>query len=255
MKIGLFSDSHYCRASVPEQTRLTSLSLGKIRDAMEDFKANSVDLVMCLGDMVDVGESVEASRKDLSDVMQTIRSFNLPFLYVTGNHDFNVASIDELPGLVSVPVSPAVFDCTEYRIISLDANYDSDGKHYGPEGYDWTDANLPDAQLQFLAKALEESDKECIIAIHEPIDRHTEHERGQFGVWASVNNAEDVRRIIRDSGKVRLVVQGHVHEYYNVAEDGIRYITVKGMCEGTSNHYMILNWEKEHYELVLKSKE
>ena len=255
MKIGLFSDSHYCQAPIPEQGGLTSMSLGKIKAAMEDFKANNVDLVMCLGDMVDVCESAEASRNDLSELIQVIRSYDLPFLYVTGNHDFNVASVDELAGLACVPVPPNVFRCEEYNIIMLDANFASDGKHFGPEGYDWTDANLPDSQLQFLAKALEESDKECIIAIHEPIDRHTQHERGQFGNWASVNNAEDIRSIIRESGKVRLVLQGHIHEYYNVEEDGIRYITVKNMCGDTSNHYMILDWEKDRYELILKAKQ
>lgn len=255
MKIGLFSDSHYCRATVSEPGRLSALSLDKIKDAMEDFKANNVDLVMCLGDMIDVGESVESSKRDLSDVINVIRSSGLSFLYVTGNHDFSVASLDELQGLASFPIPPMVFDSSEYRIICLDANYDSDMKHYGPDGYDWTDTNVPETQLQFLSKALEETDKECIIAVHEPIDWHTQHERGQFGVWASVNNAEEIRNIIKKSGKVRLVLQGHMHEYYDVIEDQIRYITVRGMCEGTSNHYMILDWEQEHYELILKSKQ
>jgi len=254
LKIGLFSDSHYCKEPVPEKGRNSFLSFEKIREAMEDFKKNRADLVMCLGDMGDIGEHRENSQKDLKELVEMIRSYGIPFLYVAGNHDFKVAYIEELGNLVNLPVPPMTYDTEEYRFICLDANYESNGKHYSPDGYDWTDVNVPEEQLEYLRQALAGTEKECIIAIHEPIDKESA-KRSRFGEGASTNNAAEIREILEASGKVRLVLQGHLHEYYNICKNGIRYITVTGMCEGTPNHYMLLDWNKKGYDLILKSKE
>ena len=52
MKIGLFTDSHYSTVEA-YGTRRPTLSLGKIRTAMEAYTAEGADLVICLGDIVD----------------------------------------------------------------------------------------------------------------------------------------------------------------------------------------------------------
>ena len=56
--------------------------------------------------------------------------------------------------------------------------------------------------------------------------------------------------MIEKSGKVKLVLQGHLHQYYDVIENGIRYITVVGMCEGLANRYMIIDLNKELCEKI-----
>ena len=84
-----------------------------------------------------------------------IRSWGIPFLFVTGNHDFNVSTIEELEEMLGIPVLPIKYDTEEYRFICLDANYDSNVKHFGPEGYDWTEVTVPVEQLEYLKKALE----------------------------------------------------------------------------------------------------
>ena len=65
MKIGLFSDSHYCKRKVPEPGRMRQLSYKKIQDAMKDFKASQVELVMCLGDLVDEDDKQENGKKNM----------------------------------------------------------------------------------------------------------------------------------------------------------------------------------------------
>ncbi len=238
MRIGLFSDSHYCMESALEGTRLCSLSLGKIRDAMEYFVTHGADLVICLGDMADAGDDPEANHRCIREVSSLIKSFDIPFVLAAGNHDFKAAEASQLRDLTGFSLPPYTFDIGEYRIITLDANYESDMKHYDPSGFDWTDTNLPQDQLDYLRTALASSDRECIIALHEPLNEAA-------GDWYRVNNAEEIRKIIKDSGKVKLVIQGHKHEYEDAIEDGIRYVTVIGMCEGESNRFMLLDIDRD----------
>ncbi|MBE6890843.1 MAG: hypothetical protein E7481_02330 [Ruminococcaceae bacterium] len=239
MRIGLFSDSHYCMESALEETRLCSLSLNKIQEAMKYFSEHNADIVLCLGDMVDAGNDINANHKCLAEVVSLINASGIPFILATGNHDFKVAEKSLLQTLTGFELPPYIYDIGEYRIITLDANYESDMKHYSPDGFDWTDTNLPTEQLEFLRRALYSSDRECIIAIHEPISNDEDKRY-------PVNNAEEIKQIIKDSGKVRLVIQGHKHEYEDVTEDNIRYVTVVGMCEGIQNRFMILDIDKDN---------
>lgn len=239
MKIGLFSDSHYCKESALEGTRLCSLSLKKIHDAMEYFVSHGADLVLCLGDMTDAGDDTEANHGCIREISSLIRSYDVPFVLAAGNHDFKAAEILQFRVLSGLETPPYICDTDEYRIITLDANYESDMKHYSPDGFNWTDTNLPEEQLAFLRDALASADRECIIALHEPINEAA-------GDCYRVKNAKEIKKIIKDSGKVRLVIQGHKHEYEDAVEDGIRYITVVGMCEGEPNRFMMLDIDRTH---------
>lgn len=55
-----------------------------------------------------------------------------------------------------------------------------------------------------------------------------------------VKNAAEVRKIILDSKKVDLVLQGHYHIGADSVIDGTRYLTVPAMCERYENHFVIL---------------
>ncbi len=249
MRIGLFSDSHYCMESALEGTRLCSLSLNKIQEAMEYFSEHNADLILCLGDMVDAGNDIDANYKCLAEVVSLINSSGIPFVLAAGNHDFKVAEKPLLQKLTGLELPPYIYDIGDYRIITLDANYEADMKHYSPDGFDWMDTNIPAEQIEFLRNALYSSDRECIIAIHEPINNAA-------GKMYQVNNSDEIKQVIKDSGKVRLVIQGHKHEYEDATEDDIRYVTVVGMCEGTENRFMMLDIDNENItpEVVIIKK-
>lgn len=95
MKIGLFSDSHYCRETTLEGSRCCSLSLQKITEAMDRFCQEQVDLAICMGDLVDVGDDPGESRECLKEVLARIDAYDVPFVLVPGNHDFKVHSLSE----------------------------------------------------------------------------------------------------------------------------------------------------------------
>ena len=98
MKIGVFSDAHYCRADALCNTRRPSLSLAKVREAMDAFRLTGVDVCICLGDLTD--HAPTDTKDDVAscfyEILELIRSYNIPFYLVPGNHDYLMLTADEL---------------------------------------------------------------------------------------------------------------------------------------------------------------
>ena len=232
MKIGVFTDVHYCNAEVMCKTRRPLLSSVKIREAMEAFRAAKVDLCICLGDLTDLapGDTKPHAVKCLHDILALIRSYNIPFCLVPGNHDFLVLKREDFCS-AGVQVPPYAISANGYRLIFLDANYRSDMRHFDMAGEEWTDANLPREQCRFLEDELNAATEPCIVCIHENLDPSVENDY-------IVKNADEIREIIK--GKATMVLQGHYHKGAERVIDGIPYVTFCAMCEGTDNAYRIV---------------
>lgn len=234
MKIGLFADAHYCHTEVLCGTRRPSLSLSKIREAMNVFREANVDICICLGDLTD--HAPEDTKKDVSacfnEALEVIRSYEIPFYFVPGNHDYLMMTAEELEK-ARIKIPPYTISADGYRLIILDANYRSDGRRFDVAGVEWTDSNLPQGQVDFLRRELENANEDCIVCIHENLDPFVE-------MHHIIKNAEETREIIQKSGKVKLVLQGHYHPGAERMIDDVTYITLSAMCEGMDNSYRIL---------------
>ena len=236
MKIGLFTDAHYCHAESLDNTRRPSLSLMKIKEAMGKFKNEKVDACFCLGDLTD--HAPEDSKENVvscfKEALSLILSYNIPFYFVPGNHDYLMMSGSEVEKELKQSLPPKIVSFDEYDFIMLDANYRTSGKRFDEEGVVWTDSNLPKWQVDFLSDTLKKSQKKCIVMIHENLDPN-------IVLSHLVKNGEVARKVIKDSGKVKMVIQGHYHRGANNIVDGIQYLTVPAMCEGTKNSFLILD--------------
>jgi hypothetical protein len=127
------------------------------------------------------------------------------------------------------------FDARGLHCIVLDANYRSDGHDYDHGNFDWTDANIPAAELDWLRKDLAASRGPVVVFIHQLLD-------GTGSVY--VKNASEVRQILEASGKVLAVFQGHHHPGAYSYISGIHYYTLKGVIEGhgeDNNAYAIVD--------------
>lgn len=235
MKVGLFTDSHFCRADCINGNRRPALSLGKIREAMEAFREAQVDVCFCLGDLTDhdTGDTRESILDCLKEEMALIHSYNIPFYLVPGNHDYLMLSAEELMAEVGGEIPPYTVEMGGYTFIVLDANYRSSLVRFDIAGVDWTDANLPPEQVTYLEQALEQAKGDCIVLVHENLDPTVERHH-------IIKNAEEVRGIIARSGKVKAVWQGHYHWGSEQVLDGIPYLTLAAMCEGEDNVYRII---------------
>lgn len=236
MKLGVFSDSHYSDRAVACGTRRPSMSYGKIKEAMECFRDAGCELVICLGDLVDCCDTIEDDRARLDEVNEMISSFGLPYYCLMGNHDYQNFDRAEFASRTSYP--PFFLRFGEITLIFPDANYmdngTAEGLIYQKDALDWTNAYLPADQCAKLREVLAEEDTvNAYVFLHQNLDPHVERHH-------IIRNACEIREILRQSGKVRGVYQGHYHPGHENLIDGIPYITLSAMCEGEGNSYRIV---------------
>lgn len=235
MKLGLFSDPHYCTRDVTCGTRRPALSFGKIREAMEAFRDAGAERVICLGDLVDECETMEENIAAAEELSAMIRSFGIPFDCVMGNHDYQNFTREEFRKYTKAARElPGMIRCGTKTLIFLDTNYTDDGKIYKRNELDWTNAFLPPDQMQSLRAALAMPEtEEVFLFLHQNLDPTVESHH-------IVRNAAEIRGILRESGKVKEVFQGHYHPGRESVIDEIPYHTLPAMCEGEENRYRIV---------------
>ena len=230
MKIGLFTDPHYSDKEA-SSNRLHSLSYDKIKKAMISFKKNSVDLVICLGDLTDDCVNVNDNPKALKEISKMINSFGIKFYSLMGNHDCLSFTKEEFNALTGGAYPPFKIETDKTVLIFLDCNYNDNGEKYKVGNVDWTNAYLPKTQFEALKKALN-TEKEKYVFVHQNLDKGVEEHH-------IVHNAEEIRKIIEEA-HVNMVIQGHYHLGHNNLINSVKYHTLPAMCEGEGNHFEIL---------------
>jgi hypothetical protein len=245
MKIFIFADPHYSSAEVTNRTRRPSLSLEKLRTLSPVI--TGCDRIICLGDIVDGTGSAETDAPYLSVLSSFLHSFGVPVDAIMGNHDCRSFTEEEFCRIGSFRKAPYVTFCgggevcslgasPDAALIFLDANYLSDGGRALCEHSDWTDANLPESQLTFLAGTLSAlpDGTEAYIFIHQCLDPGVESRH-------IIKNAPAVRNIIEaNREKVAAVIEGHYHKGAENIVGGVKYITLPAMCELDAKPYLIL---------------
>lgn len=238
MKIGLFTDPHYCKADDLGLNRRPVFSLGKIKEAMEAFSRQGVEICFCLGDLVDraKGDTKNDVLENLRSVWDLISSFEIPFYLVPGNHDFVDLTRKDFKQMgISLPDSAvSSVETDECKFVMIDANVRSSGRHFDEEGHVWDDANLTNQSVNTLAKELASAEnKRCMVLVHENLDPTVQEQH-------IIKNAEEIRRVIKESGAVNTVIQGHYHEGSDYDEESVHYHALPAMCIGESNYFEIM---------------
>ena len=231
VRFGLLTDLHYADKNTVG-TRFYRDSISKCNDCINAYNASNLDFVVELGDLKDFndGENDAQIVSHLQAIEAVIQQFNGPTYYVLGNHDLdNLSKAQFLENITNTGIAPASnyysFDVKGVHFVVLDANYNSDGSDYDHNNFDWTDVNIPQAQLDWLAADLAAVNvrSPAIVFVHQLLD-------GAGSYY--VNNAPAVRTVLENSGKVVAVFQGHHHPgQYNLI-NGIHYYTTKAMVEG-----------------------
>ena len=240
MKFGIVTDCHYAEADTAG-TRFYRHSLYKLDECVEAMNTHKVDFLAELGDFKDQ-DSPPVEQKTLSylrAVESVFRKFDGPTYHVLGNHDQDSLSKAQfLANIENSGIDPGrsyySFDLDGVHFVILDANYKSDGTDYDHGNFDWTDANVPPAELQWLRRDLAASRGAVIVLIHQLLDGAGSH---------YVKNAAEVRQVLEQSGRVMAVFQGHQHNGGYSQIEGIHYYTLKAVVEGPgpeNNSYAVV---------------
>lgn len=242
LRFGLLTDPHYGNAA-PKETRYFGESLGKVREAVEQFRTARVRFLVELGDLLmDTApdEPEERTLANLAAIEREIERFDGATYHVLGNHDLdNLSKAQVLARLTNTGIAAGrsyyAFSCGGVRFIVTDANFLRDGRSYDHGNYDWREYNLPPAELDWLHLELQAATEPVIILGHQPFDGAGD---------AHFDNRVEVRGIFENSGKVLAVFQGHHHPGGYSFINGIHYYTLKAVVEGSgpeNNAYAVVD--------------
>ena len=223
VRIGLVTDLHYADKP-PAGTRHYRESLTKFAEAAGEFQKAKPDFVVELGDLIDAADSAEAEKKYLATINKEFAALPGAKHYVLGNHCVATLSKDEFLEGVARTKPHYSSDAGGFHFVILDACYRSDGESYSRGNFKWTDTSIPDEQVEWLMADLRDAAGKAVVFVHQRLDVQNDY---------GVKNADQVRKVLEESGKVLAVFQGHSHK--NDLKDirGIHYCTLVAMVEGS----------------------
>jgi predicted phosphodiesterase len=224
LRIGLVTDLHYGDKE-HAGSRFYRETLGKLKEAVSAFNAEPLDAAVCLGDFIDQAPIVEQEIGWLQTIEKVFATTKAPRHYVLGNHCVGTLTKAEFAAHTAASRTPHYsFAQGGIHFVVLDACYRSDGEPYSRKNFNWTDANIPPRELEWLRTDLSKNALPVVVFAHQRLDESGKH---------MVRNAAAVRAELERSGKVLAVFQGHSHknDYQQIA--GIHYCTLVAMIEGS----------------------
>lgn len=238
LTIGLITDLHYADKP-PAGTRHYREILGKLEEAAKKFEQAKPSFLVELGDLIDAADSVETELNYLSTINHEFSAICKDRHYVLGNHCVDTLKKEEFLDGVAQEKSYYSFDRGGFHFVVLDSCFRSDGVSYGRKNFQWTDANIPAAEIEWLDADLNGTDKQVVIFAHQRLDVSSDH---------GIKNCADVRKVLEGSKKVLAVFQGHSHQNDLHQISGIHYCTLHAMVEGSgveNNGYSILSLDTQ----------
>lgn len=236
LRVGLITDLHYADKA-PAGTRHYRETLGKLEEAARQFEQDEPAFLVELGDLIDAADSVDVEQRYLKTINREFSAIHSKRHYVLGNHCVDTLKKEEFLSGVEQEKSYYSFNEGGIHFVVLDSCFRGDGEPYGRKNFQWTDANIPAAELEWLEADLQASEMPVIVFAHQRLDVSNNH---------GVKNNRDVRKVLESSKRVLAVFQGHSHKNDLKEIGGIHYCTLVAMVEGSgaeNNGYSLLEVE------------
>ncbi|MEO2018344.1 MAG: metallophosphoesterase [Fuerstiella sp.] len=223
LRVGLVTDLHYADRP-PSGSRHYRETPDKLAEAAAQFSSNKPDFIVELGDFIDAADSVDAELGYLKRINNEFLPICRSRHHVLGNHCVYTLSKREFLDVVEQPKSYYSFDVGDFHFIVLDSCFRSDGTPYGRKNFEWTDPNIPAAEVDWLKADLNGTTKKTVVFAHQRLDVSNHY---------GVKNADSVRKVFEESDRVLAVFQGHSHKNDHHEIGGIHYCTLVAMVEGS----------------------
>ena len=209
LSIGVVNDLHYDGRN---------LALNRLYESVARLNQGDTDLLVVMGDLIDSDSEMNAKRL-LREVSALCGSFRGTVRYMPGNHDLDHLSKAQFYNALGCADAVPTFGFEQdgIKLVGLDGNFSPDGTEYHQGNFSWEEAFVPDEQLAWLGSQLEAAKAPVVLFSHQRIDVP-----GEF----SVQNHVAVRDVLRVSGKVKAVFQGHRHADDLQQIDGTTYYTL-----------------------------
>jgi len=177
--------------------------MNRLYEAVATLNRENVDLLVVMGDLIEASDERNAKRL-LREASSLCEYFDGPIHFMIGNHDLDYLSKAQFYTAIDREGerSNFCFDQGGYNFICIDGSFSPDGTEYEQGNFQWQEAYIPEKQLDWLRGRLAASLLPVVIISHQRIDVPGEY---------SVVNDAAVCAMLRESGKVRAVIQGHRH--------------------------------------------
>ena len=236
LKVGIISDIHIGpRASYGGQVRKVTEHAQPLTAAFVE-RMNTVfrpDLVLNLGDVVqDLGRAQDL--EGYAEIFETLAGLEAPMYPILGNHDVIEMSTEDvwphwqrLSHLAGLGAGPErmyySFVAGGWTFVALHSHEVKDSHIY-----------MDDAQIGWLEETLDQACAPAVVFVHHTLaDQNTadNHWFERHPHLARIRERGRVRQVIEASGKVRAVINGHLHWNNLTSHAGIPYITVQSPIE------------------------
>ncbi|GAA3926601.1 3',5'-cyclic-AMP phosphodiesterase [Litoribacillus peritrichatus] len=175
-------------------------------------KANDFDILLATGDI-----SQDGSAESYARMRQKLETFNVPFYWLSGNHDQNDIISETSQGTQALQ---KIIDFPKWRIIMLDSSVAGEVHGY-----------LPQHELNVLKEALR-TDRHVLVCFH----HHPINVGSKWIDNIGVKNASEFMEIIEHDKNVKAVLWGHVHQEVDEERNGQRFLATPSTCIQFTKH-------------------
>lgn len=257
VKIGVFADCQYCDCETAGN-RYYRNSLVKINDCISEFnKDDKIDFVVGLGDLIDRDFN---SFEKVNSILALSKN---KVYHITGNHDYSVESdlFDEVPKQLNLKKTYYSVKQQKWLFIFLDGNditFNSNDKETvkqaehlvakltttkQPNNHKWN-GGIGQTQLSWLKKQLSKAEKKnlkVVLFCHYPLLPLEAH-----ALW----NSTEILPVLNNYNCVKAWINGHNHAGGYAEQNGIHFITLKGMVDAKiENAYSIISFSEKEIEI------
>ena len=227
LRVGLITDIHH---GPDMDTMLGTYS----SDLMDKFVAEmsgrfKPDLIVDAGDRINDVDAAEDMER-IGRVQARLETIRVPVLSVYGNHDMKNVGPTDQRRLRGKRGDYESLDIGGFHIVLLNSQDPS---------IDGLGGTISDDQVVWLDHDLRASKGPVLVFCHHPIDEQHLRPHWYFSKhpeYALAVNRDRVREVLRRSGRVRAVFNGHMHWNHTGVMDGIPYVTVASLvCCGLTN--------------------
>jgi alkaline phosphatase len=219
LRAAIITDIHY---GPDRGNRLGSKApalLEKFVKAANNFKPDVI---------VDIGDRITASNAaDAESAMNSVKSaFNKAAAkthFTVGNHDIKYLSRADNARLTGSPSSSYGTDEGDFRLLFFNPQRRSRNLAVGAH------------DLQWLRDELAATKRPVILFSHIPLDNVIVKKGDAF----SYEQGPELRKILEDSGKVKLVMSGHIHRHRHSEINGIHYIAQQSLTHAYRRKYKV----------------
>jgi alkaline phosphatase len=216
--------------------KLTEQAEGLVKRILTSLESEKdLGFLVNLGDLIEDVREKDSDKDRFGEVLSWFQDFPLSVYHLIGNHDVRTLSDQEVSELLGYEKTYYSWDFGNYHFVAL--SFEMTGNHQ----QDITDilAALPQEQLTWLEQDLAQTNKPAVIFEHYGLAEDNMEGNFWFGDgmhrYATLSNRAEVRRVLKESGKVRAVFTAHQHWNRFHVVNNIPYFTTNSLVENFRN--------------------